>query len=143
MPKNPPPNAVREFYQNQSLDSKICVLDGTNLRHLREGLCLCSPAIIQLGKRQRKTFWKAISKVLLEVCSRNILTSEVIASTNLMQALREKSLDSGVRKLTECLSNLPGNSVGAVIKRPQCFRLRLLGCLAELANDADKSFYEI
>ena len=60
-------NTVRETSLNQSLDSKICVLDGTNLRQLRDGLGLCSPVIIQPGERQCKKFWNEISKVLSEV----------------------------------------------------------------------------
>ena len=51
---------AQEFSKNKSSDSKICVLDGTNLRQLRDGLCLCSPGIVEPGTRQRKTFWKAI-----------------------------------------------------------------------------------
>ena len=92
-----PPNAVRGFSPKQSLDSKICGLEGTNLRQLRDGLGLCSPAIIQPGKRQRKTFWNAISKVLLEVCGRNILTSEVIRPPKPVEGVTRKFLDKGCR----------------------------------------------
>ena len=48
------PNAVRGAFFNPFLDSKICVLDGTNLRQLREGLGLCSPGIILQGKDNPK-----------------------------------------------------------------------------------------
>ena len=56
----------------------------------------------------------------------------------MLKALREKFPDKGVRKLTECLSNLPGKAVETVVKKPQCVRLRLLGCLAELEDGPDK-----
>ena len=95
---------------------------------------------IQTGKRQPKTPWKATRKVLLEACGRDILTSELIRSTDMMEVLQEKALDKGVRKLTERLSNFPGRTVATVAKKPQCFRLRLLRCLAELEIGPDKKF---
>ena len=79
---------VQEFSKNQSLDSKISALDGTNLRHLRDGLGPCSPGIVGPGKRQRKSFWKAIRKLLLGVCDRNILTSGIIRSPGMLKALQ-------------------------------------------------------
>ena len=84
-----PPNTAQETSTNQSIVSKSCVLGGANLRQLRDGLGLCSPGIIQPGERQRKTFWKAIRKVLSEVCGRNILTSELIRSADLLKVLKE------------------------------------------------------
>ena len=52
-------NAVRGTLYNPFLDSKICVLDGTNLTQLRDGLGLCSPGIILLGKDDPK--WSGMS----------------------------------------------------------------------------------
>ena len=45
---------VQESPQTHSLDSKICALDGTNLTQLRDGLCLCSPGIVEPGKDNAK-----------------------------------------------------------------------------------------
>ena len=109
------PNTVQEFASIHSLDSKICVLEGGNLRQLRDGLGLCSPAIIQPEQRQRKTFWKAISKVLLDVCDRNILTSEVTRSEKMMKALQEKFLDKLAQKLMGRLSNFQAKAVETAI----------------------------
>ena len=88
-----PPNTVQEFSTSQSLHSKICVLRGTDLRKLRDGLGLCSPGIIQPEERQRKAFWKEIRKVLSEVCGRNISTSELIRSTGLIKGLKGECID--------------------------------------------------
>ena len=63
-------------------------------------------------------------------------------STGLLKALRGKFLDKGVQMLMGCLSNLPGKTAGAVIKKPQSFRLRLISSLSELENDADKKFLQ-
>ena len=52
----------------------------------------------------------------------------------------EKISRQRMRKLTECLSNSPGTTVQTVVKRPQCFRLRLLSGIAELEHDPDKKF---
>ena len=49
-----PPNTVQEFPPNKSLDSKICALEGANLRQLRDGLGLCSAGIIQPGEDNAK-----------------------------------------------------------------------------------------
>ena len=43
-----------------------------------------------------------------------------------------------MRKLVGCLSSLSGKKEKAAIIKPQCFRLELLGCLAELENDPGK-----
>ena len=95
------PNTLRETFYNPFLDSKICALDGTNLRQLRDGLGLCSPAIVLPEQRQPKTPREAIRKVLLEVSDRDILTSERSRSTDMLKALQEKFLDKWVRKLME------------------------------------------
>ena len=121
-----------------SMDNKICVLDGTNLRQLRDGLSLCSPGIVEPGERLRKAFWKEIGKLLLAVCGRNSLTSEIIRSPNVLNALRENFLDEGVQKLVECQSSLSGKAANAAIKKPQCNRLEILDCLAELENEPGK-----
>ena len=60
----------------QSLDRKIYVLGGTNLRHLGVGLGLCSPGIIDPPFRVGKPSWVAIRSALLCVCTMDILTSE-------------------------------------------------------------------
>ena len=92
----PPP--VQEFPPTtHSIDSKIRVLGGTNFRKLRDGLSLCSPGIVEPAKRQRKPCWKLLSQLLLEVCDHNILTSEVIRSTNLFSVLQENFLDEGCK----------------------------------------------
>ena len=95
------------------------------------------------GKRQGKTFWKEIRKLLLEVCDRNILTSTITTSQNLLNASQENLLDKWVQKLVECLPSLSGKKENAVIKKPQCFRLQLLGCLAELENDPSEVSSEL
>ena len=51
-------SAVKETFYPSILENKICVLDGSNLRTLRDGLGLCSPGIITPGGRQSKPFWK-------------------------------------------------------------------------------------
>ena len=43
-----------------------------------------------------------------------------------------------MRKLVERLSSLSGKRGNPAIKKPQCFLLELLGCLAELENDPGK-----
>ena len=48
---------VTEFSSIRHLGSRICVLDGTYLTRLRDGLCRCSPGIIVPAKRLRKHFW--------------------------------------------------------------------------------------
>ena len=135
-------NSVRGTCDNPFLDSKICVLDGTNLRQLIDGLCLCPPGIILPGQRQSKMFWKAISKALLEVCNIDLLTSDKIRSAGMLEVLQEKVLDKGAKILMKCLSNLPGKTVGEVVKKPQRFRLQFIRSLAELENDPDKKFLQ-
>ena len=87
--------SVLDLSTIQTLDNIIFVLDGTNLRQLRDGLCLCAPGIVEPAKRQRKTFWEAITKLLLEVCDRNILTSEKIRSPHLLNLIRGNFLEKG------------------------------------------------
>ena len=90
-------DTVRGTFYNPFLDSKICVLDGTNLRHLRGGLGICSPGIILPGKRQPKMPRKAIRKALLEVCNSDFLTSEQIGSAGMLKVLQGKFLDEGCK----------------------------------------------
>ena len=90
---NPP--SVGETSFPTFLDSKICAIDGTNLRQLRDGLGICSPGIIIPEEWQSETFWKAIGKSLLEIRNPDILTSEQIRSADLLKVLREKFLDKG------------------------------------------------
>ena len=108
------PPTVQEFSVTHSLDSEICAL---------AGLCLCLPVIIEPAKRLRNPFWKVIRKPLLEIRDRNVLTSEVIMSKNLLSVLQGNFLEKGVRKLVEWLSELSGKTAGAAVKKPQCFRL--------------------
>ena len=68
------PPTVQEFPMTHSIDSEICVLDGTNIRQLRDVLGLRPAGIIEPAQRLRKQFWKEISKLVLEACDRNILT---------------------------------------------------------------------
>ena len=46
----------------------------------------------------------------------------------------------GAQKLVECLSGLSGKAANAVVKKPQCFRLQILACPAELEDGAGKKF---
>ena len=102
-----------------------------------------SPGVINPDERQTKIIWTEIRNVLLEVFARNILTSGIIRSADVLKALKGKFLDKGARKLMRSLSILPGKTVDPVIESPRCFRLRLVSCLAELENDPCKNFYKI
>ena len=105
------------------LGNKICVLYVSNLRRLRYGLRLFFPGVIMTSKRIRKPYRGVIGKSLLDIRDRNILTSEVIRSSNMRTVLTENFLDKGARKLAVRLSELPGKTAASVIKKPQCFRL--------------------
>ena len=52
------PPAVQGFPLTHCIDSEICVLDGTNLRQLSDGLGLRPAGIIEPAQRLRKQFWK-------------------------------------------------------------------------------------
>ena len=107
---------VPGFPSTHSLGREMCVLDGTNLRRLRDGLCRFSPGIILQAKRLRKHFWKIIRSSLLDICDRNILTSEVIRSNSAISVITENFLDKWVRTLAKYLSELPGKTDDAVVK---------------------------
>ena len=85
----------------------------------------------------------AIGKVLLEVCDRDILTSERVRSADVLKASHGKLLDKRMQKLTECLSYWSVGTAETVIKNPQCFLLWLIRSLEEVESDPDKSFYKI
>ena len=86
---------VRECSSAQYLDNKIFVLDGTNSRKLRDGRGLCSPGIIVQDQRIRQPLRNAVRRSLLDICHRNILTSEVIMRNRLTSVLTEHFLDKG------------------------------------------------
>ena len=129
---------VINFSSIQSLENKICVINGTNLRKLRDGLGICSPGIIVPGQRIRKHFGKVVRRSLLDICDRNILASAVTRRNHLLLVLTENFLDKGVRKLAKSLSELPGKTVEAAIKKPQFPRLKMINCISELENGPGK-----
>ena len=122
-----------------SLDRGISVLGGRNLRHLRGCLGLCSPCILEPAYRVFRAIWNPI-RSLLSVCNKDILTSEAIRSTDLLNVLNKTLLDNGVQNLGGCLSEFPRGEIAAVVKKPQCLRLEFAKCLEELDNGADSKF---
>ena len=88
---------VKEPPPTQSLDNEICVLDGTSIREMRDVLGLCTPGIIVPAKRLRKAFSEIIRKSILDICDRDVLTSEVTRSNNLLIVLAGNFLDKGVQ----------------------------------------------
>ena len=67
--------SVIDLASPQSLDRKICVLGGSNLRHVGDGLGLCSPGILGRAFGVRNSLWKSIRAALLSVCNTDILSS--------------------------------------------------------------------
>ena len=80
---------VIDFAYIQSLDNKICVLDGTNLRQLIDGLGLCWPGITVPAQMIHTPFWKVVRRSLLDICDRTILKSAVIRHNLLLSVLTE------------------------------------------------------
>ena len=56
---------------------------------------------------------------LLDICDRNISTSEVIRHNHMISVLTGNFLDEWVRGLAKRLSELPVRAAEAVIKKPQ------------------------
>lgn len=140
--KGPETNATQsviDFAPPRSLDREIYVLRGTTLRRLRGGLGLCSPCILEPAYRVFRAIWNPI-RSLLSVCNKDILTSEAIRSTDLLNVLNKTLLDNGVQNLGGCLSEFPRGEIAAVVKKPQCLRLEFAKCLEELDNGADSKF---
>ena len=77
---------------------------------------------------------------LSDICNPDLIASGQIRSTDLSKFPQGKFIDEGVQKLTECLSELPGKTVGTVIRKPPCFRLNFLSAIADLENGTDKDF---
>ena len=105
---------------------------------LRNGLRLSPPGIIVPAHGIRQPFWEVVRRALLDICDRNILTSEVIGHNQLISVITENFLDKGVRKLAKSLSELPGKTVEAAIKKPQFPRLKMINCISELENGPGK-----
>ena len=63
-------------------------------------------------------------------------------SKNMLSVLRGNFLDRGVRKLVGRLSEFPGKTAGAVVKKPQCFLPQILAWLAGLENDHGWKFLQ-
>ena len=75
--------SVIDFPSPQSLDGKIYVLDGTNIRHIGGGLGICPTGIKAPAFSVSGPFQKAVISTLLSVCNINLLTSEKIRSVDL------------------------------------------------------------
>ena len=55
---------VKETFAPPFQENKICALDEPNLKHLRDGLGLCSPCITIPGKRQSESFRTVVRNAL-------------------------------------------------------------------------------
>ena len=91
---------------------------------LRGELRLFSPGVIVPAKRLRKPFWEVVRCSLLDICERNILTSEVTGPNKLRIVLTGNFLAEEVRKLANCLSEFPGKTAEAVVRKTKCFPLK-------------------
>ena len=58
----------------------------------------------------------------------------------MLNVLTGNFLDRGAQTLANCLSEFSGETVGAVINKPQCPRLKFAECLEEMENDTDETF---
>ena len=99
---------VRGIFYPSTIGEKICVLDGPDLRSLRDGLGLRSPWIIPPEKRQSKPFWNVKRNVLTSICNKDLIAPNDLRSTNLLSILQEKFLEKRVRKLTNFYRNCQG-----------------------------------
>ena len=113
-----------DFSYMETMGNKICALDGTNLRRLRDWLFLRSPGIIEHVQRIRKHCWNVMSRSLLDICDRNILASDVIRPNNILSAPTENFLAKWGQSLTNCLSELSGRTAEAATEKPQFARLK-------------------
>ena len=62
-PSKAPGQQVKENSHPSIIGEKICVLDGSNLRPLRDGLGLCSPGVIPQENRPPKPFWETVKRI--------------------------------------------------------------------------------
>ena len=80
---------VKDVSYVTSDSEKIYVLDGANIRNLRDGLGLCSPGIIPRNERASQPFWETIKKSLLTVCNKRMFSKNDLRSPNLLTRLKE------------------------------------------------------
>ena len=98
--KAPPKDGMRRIHVRETchpsiIGEKIGVLEGPNLRSLRDGLGLRSPGIIPPEKRQPKPFRKAVRNALTSICNRDLIASGDLRSANLLSILQGKFLEKG------------------------------------------------
>ena len=79
---------------------------------------------------------------LSSICNKDLIESDDLRSANLLNILREQFLEKGAQALVNCLSELPGKTVGPTIRKPQCFRLNFLSAISELENDSGEVFLQ-
>lgn len=76
-------------------------------RTLSGGVWLFSPWILEPKFRLSNQLWGAISSALLSGWDTDLITSETIRSSDMINVVSEKLLGKLVRKLGGCLSILP------------------------------------
>ena len=86
---------VKEFFYPSIIGEKVCVLDGSNLRILRDCLGLCSPGIIPPENRSSKPFWNTIKESLSTICNKSMFKQDELRSSSLVSLLEGNFLEKG------------------------------------------------
>ena len=94
-PTKAPGLQVKESPLPPIIGEKVCVLDGSNLRILRDGLGLRSPGIIPPEKRSSKPFWDSVKESLSTICNKSMIKQDELRSPSLVSLLQENFLEKG------------------------------------------------